>query len=413
MPWGSNGITNKRRMLDQSATVNWGGTVTRIPTRALTQVGYLSRLRIKIPVQAGTLTVGAGVSVAAQAALQRPAFRAIQAFDITAQGISPFYQLSKGVDLAFLQYVNNGKQQYQDIGFGAAPDIAPASPVGTLGRVAASMAAVAYTVAAAAVSATSQNVQFSAVLDIPLTEYVRFPEYVQQTQNGVTTVPAQNVEVGLVTLQNTQQNITPHLTLNPLFSGTVDSPFLQTGGTPTGNLSTLVEFYSTFYDVPSNPADQPPGYSQLFIISRTSTDDGVAGGNVNHTFAPAGLLLRAIYSFYDVNDNLVDIASQGIQAIATYPLPAQTNEGVISFAWGSTVYKSTERFSMNLAEALEIYGEPPPPGALFHDFFRDHSVTDVINTAALPNVRAVITGLPAAVATVHSIEERMVPVRVG
>lgn len=414
MAWGGNGITQKRTMLDQSATIAWGSTVTRVPTRALNQVGYLSRMRIKVPVQATTLTVTAGVSVAAQAAIQRPAGRGIQSFDITAQGIAPFYQVSKGQDLLILEYMNNGKAKWADIGLGLAPDIAPSSPVGALGRIAISLAEVAYQVAAAAVNAsTAQNVQYSAVFDVPLTEFVQFPEYTQQTQNGVVTVPAQEVEVGLVTLQNTQQNITPHLTMNPLYSGTVDSPFLQTGGAPTGAMNTLVEFYTEFYDVPASPTDQPPAFSQMFIITRTSTDDGVSGTNVTHTFSPAGLLLRAAHCAYDSNDNLVDISSQGVQAIATYPLPAYVNEGNITFAWGSTVNKIVERFSHNLARALETYGEPPPPGALFLDFFRDRTLTDVVNTAVLPSVRSVITGLPAAVSTLHTIEERMIPVRMG
>lgn len=433
MPWGDPGVTVKRVTLDQTYNVAWTNLVNRLPTKAFSQTGYLRRVIWKLPTTEATLTVTASNPVTVTPAVQHPMYRAFSAIDITAQMIAPQYQLTRGIDVPYLMYVWNGKNRGLDeqrgplgtlaeVGAGMNPPVYPygrvaSNPAGYFGDVSAQSSG----------AATAQTVRYGGTVDLPITEWITFPPATGKDAQGKPVyIAAQEVEVGLLTLQNTQQSIRPGVALNPLWQpnatqlGMYEAPFRGATTAPSaGTLNIVADCYTEFYDVPGSAADQPLAVSQAFIISRSSTDDVVAGGAVTHNFQPGGNLLRAIYVFLDTNGGIVDVSQLTVQdptvsgsgVSLTQPPNAQGLDGQITFLWGTSVLKYDEKFAVNLMRHADIEGDAVPTGCLLHDFFADGTLVDVVNTAQLTSLRTKISGLPGAVTTMHTIEERMIPVK--
>jgi hypothetical protein len=404
MPWGDNGVTTRRILIDQSQAPTVGAAVTRLQTQALNQVGYLRGIWIDIPFASASISLATS-GVAAQAETQRGAARLFQSVALTAQGIAPLYQLTKGFDFEFLEYVGNGDR----VGNANNPDIssirsgtAIAFPDTQVFGAAAASRALVKSAFAGTWGGGLQPVTYAYHAQMPLTEWVKFPASVTKNKDGsIVQVAATEAEVGLVTLQNTQQNVIPSATLNPIGSTTAspEQVFVSGGAAVTAGLPIVVNWFSDFYDVPGDPANQPPPYSQMFVVTRQSTDDPVTGQKVTHRFQPAGLLMRAIYIFTDTNGLIVDLSNAG----ASNPQ--------VTFLWGATVDKFIEPLSLNLTRAYQDYGDFPPAGCFIHDFFVDHTLTDLPNTAALTSVQAQFINLPASITNLHTIEVRLLPVR--
>lgn len=407
MSWGDNGVTVAHVVQDQNPSTQLGTGPVITNFNPINQVGYLRSLWLKVPYVSGTLTLAATADpVAVQAEAQYPVDRALGYFSLIAQGIAPLYQLTKGgIDLALLEYVGSGRR----------PHLAGRSPGSTQSNATTNTQIQGHTsdqwkyrkgIGVGSSGGATQTFNFASGYQVPLTEWVQYPGTVMQGPNGSQIpIPGQWAEVGILTAQNTQQNLRPSCTWNPfavVSGGTYDAALLATTAVPTaGYPSITAQVWSEFYDVPSQPADQPAQFQMSFVFTRQTRDWPVSTQNCNPQFQPAGVLLRAIYLCLDANDQIVDVSGL-------------STDGLISFKWGQSVYKyDHETFEMNLTRNAEIYGNPVPYGALIHDFFTDHTLTEVVNTAKLASVSAEISGLPASVATVHVIEERMVPVIAG
>lgn len=391
MAWLDQGVTNKRKLLDQSATVTWAGSQVRVPFNKIQSSGYLRKLRLWMPAFTGTTTLGGGTFLQ-QSAQQLGALRGIANIYFKMQGIAALYDLS-GPSFYALQYLMNGRKIGRP---GGAPgqnrvslNATSVPPNGGTG--------VGNYVSETVLS--GNNPLYSLFLDIPLTEFITFHDVAIPQANGqVAVVATKTVEVGLITNQNVNSNINFGLLLNPLYSTGTDSAYVVTGaatstGTPTFNLSAEV------YDVPDNVTDRPLALQQSLVVTRSESRWQVSGGAVTIRHDSAGKLMTLSYLCYDSNDNLVDLAS--VCATAT-----------IQFIWGNTVHKTDQYLCENLADAINAYGVAPPTGMFFLDYFEDGSYTDMIDTDDLTNVRTILAGF-TGVDHIVVVEERLIGVKAG
>lgn len=407
MPWGDNGTTNLREAQDQAPTWSWGSQQVSVNFNPINDVGYLRRLWLKFPYSQQTITLAATADpLAVPAEQQYVPHRGINSFSLIAQGIAPIYQLSKGgLDLAALSYFKSGRKE------------TTGSIIATESNAVTNTHAYGHTTdkwayrMGAAVGSTggaTQTVTYADTLDVPITECVYYPGGQVAGASGSSSIALpQWAEVGLLTAQNTQQNLRLSVLLNPMWQvsgGTYDTVFTATTAVPTSTYSGTMQVWSEFYDVPASPADAPPAFTQAYIVTRQTRDWPVSAQQVFPKHEAAGLLLRSIYLFFDVNDQLIDISGQ-----ATDP--------TFGFRWGANIYKeNTIPFEQLSAEIAESMGDPLPAGMCAFDFFGidgpfKNTLTNAINTVKLGAVYSEIKNLPAAVTTCHVIEERLVPVK--
>ncbi|PWT73352.1 MAG: hypothetical protein C5B59_13685 [Bacteroidetes bacterium] len=415
MGWNENGKTFRRFDIDQGVvTPAWAAAQIRVPFQALKQAGFLRRLLLQIP-YTGYPTAFAGTTTVALASTEPdwPAHRAIANFSLVLQRVAPIYNLNRGIDLAILEYMNCGNTyRSNQAGLGSMSALTSTNTM-VFGKSSSVWAYISNVVSIITGNAsTSVTLGFGLSVDIPLTEMIKFPAGVVQDKSGnAVSVPETYGEVGLVTLQNSQQNVVPSLLLNPWCTATagVNQLFVSNTAAPTNGQAAPVNLWSEFYDVPENPADWPPGYAFDYIIQYQSFDDPVSGGKVTHKFDNAGLLMRAAYVALSSADAIVDIS----QLSTNSSTGVNGTDGTIAFKWGSSVLHRNSNFQTNMTEALQRYSNPPPRGVLIHDFFQDNqSTVDMINTAIITSPRCEIVGLPNTVATLHTIEQRMIPVMV-
>lgn len=384
MPWGTNGITVKRQLLDQPiAVASWAQSQVRTQTAALRTSGYLRWLRLTLDSTAFTATLGGG-TLAAQTNLQLSVFRAIARFQLALQGVALIYDL-RGEDLFFLNYVRSGygrRQRFTDynqLASNAASNGGAAS--GNWGN--------------RLTLDGSSNPTLTMGIDIPIVEVVRFRDVAIPGPNGSMMIMDKEMEVGYITLQNNRSNVQPILTLNPLTAvASTNAPVLATGAAVASGAANF-RLQSDIYDTPLSDADQPPAVSRSFVITRQNVQQTLSSGAGTYLIRSAGLLARLILLFYDASDNLIDVAT----------LPAAT----ANVRWGSSVDKDNETVHENLHRASERYG-PPPAGGVFFDWLADDgSLTDVPDTAVLQDLRVELSGFTGAT-VVRGIEQRLVRV---
>lgn len=410
MPWGDNGTTNLREAQDQAPTWTWGNQQVSVNFNPINDVGYLRRLWLKFPYSQQTMTLAAtGNTLAVPAESQYPQHRAINQFSLIAQGIAPIYQLSRGgVDLAVLSYFRSGRKEFNG------------SIIATQSNATTNTHAYGHTsdqwqyrsgVAVGSQAGSgpfTQTLAYADTLDVPIIETIYYPGGQMAGSSGASSIALpQWAEVGLLTAQNTQQNLRLSVTLNPMFivtGGSFDTVTKATTAVPTTTYAGSMQVWSEFYDVPASPADAPPAYTQAYVVTRQTRDWPVAAQQVFPKHEAAGLLLRTIFIFFDSNDQIIDISGQ-----ATDP--------TFGFRWGANIYKdNTIPFEQLAAEIAEANGDPLPAGVAAFDFMGidgpfKGTLTNAINTVKLGAVYSEIKNLPASVATCHVIEERLVPVK--
>jgi len=395
MGWDDNGANNERYVIDQQGGVAaWGASQVAIPFNRIQNAGYLRAARLKLPPTVFPITPGTGTA-AVQPSAQLGPLRALARLQISTQVVANLVDV-KGQDIYFLRYARIGNlrtptfEPYYPL-TGSTPPVNGGTPVQ------------AYSTGQTIATGVSTTISLDLML--PLTERIKVRRRAtQQSADGKTQAIVsmdQEMEVGLISLQNSQFAMQPRITLNPFYSGTVDSALLTTGNATAGGPATF-QIATEIYDVPQADADKPSLYQRAMIRTlQNAGDEVVAGGSFIHTFQPGGYLLKALYLFYDANDNLVDVAT--------------TPGAVTQFVWGTKVFKIDEFVSDNLTRAFRIYEQPAPVGLLVHDFLAmgEMTLAQCPDTATLANVRAVFTGLPANVVKANVVEARLVPVKRG
>lgn len=403
--WGQNGTTFKRFAIDQAPVVpSLSTSQVRVPFQALTQAGFLRRLLLQIPrTQYGLTVTTANYLSVGNTEQDLPALRALATVKLTLQRIAPLYDLNRGIDLGFLEYMSAGRTHITtQSAFGSASFLT-ATNKALFGKTSSAWDYIFGVVSITAGAGTSQNVQFGLVADLPITEYIKFPAGVaMDTQGNSVAIPETYGEVGLVTLQNSQQNVVPAILLNPAWNiaASVNQIWNSNTTNPSTPINPTVNLWSEFYDVPESPQDWPPGYAFDYVIQYQSFDDAIANGKVTHKFDNAGMLMRACYVFLDSTDKVVDCSTLA-------------SDGQIAFKWGASVQHRQSNFQANISDAAELYGNPPLFGSLYHDFFtEDQSVWNMVDTSKITSPRCEITGAPGSAATLHTIEQRLIPVMV-
>ena len=393
MAWGDPGKTESRFLTDQSPQVaNYGAAQANMSTSRLQTAGYVRALRLRIAPTTFTGVPGTG-SVAAQPAAQLGAYRMFARVQLTTQVTSDILNV-RGEHLYFMHYIQAGarllwRNFMHQYSLSSPPNAANGG---------ANMANYA-----TSVSYSGTTLTIAQLLRIPISGFIRARSMLSLpgANNTVQRVQVErDMELGIISVQSAQFAMQPRITLNPLYSTGVNAPALVTGnGTVTaGALSSDLD--AEIYDVPEKIEDRPPAQMRGTVFSRrTAEDDALAGGGGRHTFLPSGMLVRAVYAFYDVNDNLVDVST--------------TPNATIDLVWGTTVNKYHETVQENLARCAERYDNPAPQGILVHDFLADDGggITQAPLTAILANVRVVFAGLPAAAVTLRVLEERLIPVK--
>lgn len=401
MAWGDPGVTESRYVTDQSPQIAaWGNAPVNLQTTRIQSAGYIRALRLRLPPTSFTGPAGtAGQSAALQAAAQLGVLRSIARFRLVTQVTSDIINV-RGEDLLFLSYVGSGLRKGQD-SFYAAYNISSA-PQSANGGASGANYLTSQAISGAAPGPYTGTL--SLMLHIPISGFIFFRRNVRfnaGNNQAVALATEKEMEVGIISVQNAQFAMQPQISLNPLSSTGVNSPFVNQGGYGGFTAGTATfDLDAEIYDVPADPANRPTIAQRGMVYSRRNAgDEQVTGGNATHNFMPSGLLLRAIYAFYDTNDNLVDIST--------------TPNATIDFVWGTNIYKYHETMQENLARCAMRYGWLPPQGICVHDFLADdgQGIAQAPLTANLANVRAIFRGLPGSVTTMRVIEERLIPVK--
>ncbi len=389
MPWGDQGVTNVRKLLDQSAVVNlWGANQARVQLNKLQTSGYIRRLKLWLPPTTFTGTIGTG-AIAPQGSAQLPPFRSLANFFFKMQGIAALYDVT-GYSLYWLQYVGNGRKK-RTTAFNNRYNMT--NP--TQGAYNGGAAVANYN---NAIAVAGNNPTLTLAFDLPLTEEITFKDVsIPQANNSVAVVAEKTVEVGLITNQNVTSNINIGVLLNPLYSTATDAPVQVTGNAVASGPAT---FYlsAEAYDVPDNIADRPLALAQSFVITRSEQRVAFNGGAATIRFDSAGKLMTVGILCFDVNNNLVDVS--------TTPL------ALLQFLWGNTVHKIDQYVFEMLKDLSDTRDLPVPQGMLGFDFYEDGSYTDFIDTDDLTNIRCLVSGL-TGVDHVIVVEERLIGVKVG
>lgn len=409
MSWMQQGVTTQRNYTDQVQVVTVAGQPVFLPFSQLRTIGYLKSTRLYTPYQAGVVALGGG-TYSLGANLQFAQLRQIRDFRYQLQGIAPIYDLqgSAGIDLGMLAYVGNGK-----------PKAYRSGRAGTLGfnNTAAGVVTnnqFAFPVAAGTPPGNGENFMPVAeyisggpsfnsgfYMEIPLSEWLVFPNTPTGQQGNAILVNDTEMEVGLIFMQNNQQVLSPQITLAPLYAvGAYPAVGLSTGAATVTQNGQSWTIEDEFYDVAPNPADRPSAYQMAFVVTRTSRDLTMSNGIASYQFKQAGLLLRAIYTAYNDTTNfgtLVDLTAT----------PAAT----LTLKSGSTIIKLQETAGLNAMRCLDRYNTPPP-GCLIHDLIWDGNITEAMDTATLVDVRCDFAGLAGAITRLHVVEERLIPITI-
>lgn len=398
MAWDTLGRRKLNKMVDQPIQLaNWGNAQQSVQLRAMQDAGYLRALEIEVPQTLITGTPAAG-TIALQPSAQLGLLRSIDSFRITTQAIADLVSLH-GDDFYFLAYMRQAERHRVDGTINYAFSAPPSAPNGGT-----SLAGVG-----TSQSLAGNNVNLALHLYLPMTMDVLLRGVETQLSDSsgkplagpdgkpLSAIMDRQMEISLISLQSSELAVQPSLRLNPSYGPGVNNPVLTTGAaTATATFSGQLNSY--IYDVPTDPADRPNGYQTSMILSRTYVETNVLNSAVEIPFRRAGSLYRVGYLFLDANRNYVDVAS--------------TPLGRLQFGWGTRVTKIDETVESNIAACLRRTGQVPPQGLLVHDFFSEFAdLNDVINTVRLANITTRMTGLPASVATVRAIEERIIPVK--
>lgn len=402
MPWGDPGVNTPIYVNDQEVNVtNWGASGAKPATTRVQTAGFVRGLIIRLPKTAFAGPAESSNTIALQPAAQLGAYRVYSEVRISTQVVNDLLHV-RGEDLAFLEYVNSGRRRSaaENFGFGKYPiQTPPAAPNG--GDSASNYLTAESLAVGPPVSANlTQFIYLPISQDIVMHNTVNVP-----SGDGKTTVPVRFdrvTEVGFVNVQNDRFAMQPRFSLNPMYSAGIDSWLVETGGyamTPA-NFSFYLDV--DMYPVPDSAADLPPQELMSFVFQRrnTFTDIQVQNGAYTYRPDPAGLLCRFILLHYDANDNLVDVSAN--------PL------GTIDLQWGTSVHRVIESVQRNLARAASRYGALPPQGCLIYDFLADDQggLADSL-PPELSNTKCTVSGLPAGIATVRVVEERLIPVTAG
>ena len=395
MAWGDNGVTIARQLLDQQVAVTgWGATGLRIPFKALRTAGYLRKLRLFSPATTHTITHGTGTNqIPAQ--LQLPPFRVLNRVQLVMQGIAMVYDI-QGIDLPFLRVMNAGIWNNDSAGY--LYDVV----AGSSSVMSGSGNNKTNNYMSTSVFTSNTSVVLTFFGEMPITEVITFRDSVISQKQGSVVIADKPLEVGLLTLQNTQSNVLPQVTLNAASAGSTSIPdaLVQLTGNDTVTTATASwNISSDLFDVPDDQTQRPLPFQQLFVITRSTFDTTISSNKAVVNFRPAGFLTKCHYMVVDSNNNIVDVST----------LPTAS----LDFKWGATVDKFNETVQENLSRQLDRCVGVPPAGCLYHDFhWYDGTSTDFVNTAVLPNVRTEFSGLSSG-ATIHTCETRMIPVKVS
>ncbi len=402
-PWGSNGVTISRQLPEQQVGIlNWSGNQVRLNFQALQPYGYLRKLFLWSPYAANTAAISTAGPVP-NALTQLGPYRAIARFQLTTQGASNLYDVT-GEDLGVLNYYRNGRMRTGNVPNStiyAAIVGSPGSSLPPYGSLFGTANAQYY---GNFVANSGLNTTSCWFFEIPITEMFRVTSVLGS--NGQPMMSDMMMELGMITLQNIQQNVSPNITLNPLYSQDYIAPFKTAGVGTVTFPSTTWNLSRDAFDVPNDPRQLPPTFLQDYIITRQGFDVPVTGGKATYNFANAGLLLRAHYLFYSdlgtlgTNGQWIDIGN------------GNNTQAQIQFGYGSIVNKIQETVQENLARSSARLGVAPV--CLTHDFMDDQSEVQAPNTANQTNIRTLFTGLDTTglpPTRLHVVEERLIPVR--
>lgn len=404
--WNTNGKTIKRNIIDQSQIVaNVSNTVQTVPFQFLRTVGYLSKIYIGSPQVAGVFTIAGGTGTA-QTGANFPQLKTIFRFTLNLQAIANIYDV-RGVTLGMLAIVGNGNAMADSPWYASGFSVAGAAPAtdqfpynwptrdnSLLGIGTQYMPYFQVNTAS-----TTATVCYN--MEIPISEWLIFPNTpIAQTQNSVI-LTDQPMEVGMLFMQNNQQNLQPQVQLAAAYGQSAENLLPVTGAATLiiTNQTWFIE--DEFFDVPADPNDRPTNFQSSFVVTRQEIDWPVSGQQTVVKFKAAGLLLRALYIGYNdttFRGTLVDLTQSPLTQVA--------------FKSGSTIIKVQETATQNAYRGFRRYAAPMP-GILIHDFIYDGTVVQAVDTASLVDVRTEFSVLPATVTRISCCEQRLIPVSVS
>jgi len=415
--WMQQGKTVQRVMLDQQAIVpTWGAFQQQIAFAKLRTIGLLKSLALFSPTLTGTSVVGGGTfaSWAAGTEGQLWQLRQIQQFQLQSQGLATLYNVT-GLELGFLAYTRNGNT------FVRRDALALGGFVALSGAFFAQNNAVLYNEPSVPIGITSApfgqvrdigpyfqvasgaaSFNTSYIMEIPLTEFLVFPNTPIGQTDKMVLLKDQLLEVGYIIMQNSTQSVNPVVTLAPLTGTTAQGVIVITGNATATASNQQWNIEDTFIDYPASDADAPPPFATQYVVTRIGQDYPVSGGKLTVQHQPAGLLLKTIWSFYNDNDATF---GQGTLIDA-----ARTPAAVITLQSGSSIVKIQETAQNNIWRSWRRYGIPPP-GILVHDLVDEQGyITNAIDTAALSTIQTLFTGLSGSITRARCCEVRLIGV---
>lgn len=408
--WNTINKTIKRSILDQQVSV---GVVSNgqqlVPFQPLKTYGLLRGFFLRSPLTTGVTVPGSG-SLTMSNGAQFPQHRVIDRFRLNMQGISPLWDVD-GEHIPIVSYYRRGdtKLPLDAAAFGMSvigafpntdqyPYNFPTRDASLLGFISAYGPYAQYNAGGTALSLSYHQY-------IPITEQLVFPNTPIAQSDKMVVLNDQGLEVGLLFMQTSTQNVQPSVNLNPAYAPTnARSLLLSTGNATASLLNQPWLIYTDYYDVPVSDADLPATFQMAYAIQTTAFNTSVSGQQCTIKHKAAGLLLKAIYVGYNDTTNfgtLVDLTAGAQAALTTLQLDS-----------GSSVVRMRETADINTYRQFRNYN-CPPPGTLAFDLIQNGTWVQAIDTGKLVNVETILTLLPATVTRVGCIEVRLVPVTAG
>lgn len=413
MAWGTPGVTIRRKNTFQSPAVSWGASQQRVPFNPLTNIGILRALRLRIPYTVATNTAGSNANVT-QVIANMPQMNIFNRIQVQMAGLTASYDVT-GRDLGYLMYVGNGfpmadrPNNWGQVGY---YDVAANIP---------QLFSYPTNIAAASMSGkkvtniieynhTGPVFNVGADLHLPLTEFITVPGTAGIDANGniQQVMGDTELEVGLLVMQSAAQSVSLNAVLSATQGADFNSVFMN--GASTYDLLTAaltVNLEHDYYDLPGNAADMPNILQTGMAVTRVARDMPVSSGTADYYYLRAGLLLRAIYVFYNDTTNYgttFDISADGSQTPDKISVILQDGQSTqyINETAADNIWRSWQRY------------DQPPPGILVHDLLAEGfgSLTQCISTPQTTALRTSFRNLPSTITRLHVIEERLVPVQV-
>jgi hypothetical protein len=396
--------TIKRSFNAQSQTLTtYGASQMRIPFSPLPNAGWLRAVELTSPSATGATTLGGG-SAAIGGGLQMAQWRELGEVSFDLQSTTNLWKLWNnygGLEVGYLTFSRMGD---------VLQDRLPRVGTNSAGALSGTLFPFAFPDQQAGNTSSIVNIgpyygfntnpSRAMSVRLPFTEMIKWPNTLLAQSGNSVLISDSPVEMGLLLLENNQQNITPTFILNPVYGlSTAETPLIVTGAAVASFTSITYNMQIEAYDVEKDVNDWPTGKQLQYAIQRKSQEVAISSQACTCNFGPAGLLLRNTY--YMLNDT----TNRG----TVYDMSATPAAKILLHA-GSSSTLIDETVQINLSHISDDYGYPSP-GFLQHNRIKKGSIVDALDTGLLTQLRTDFTGLPSVTTSrMRWIEERLIPV---